>query len=294
MIHQMKLLEKPFYHIKEGCKTIEFRLNDEKRKKIKIGDKIEFSKLPDLVEKITVEVTDLYPEENFEKLFSKLGYQKEEIADKVNSMYTIYTKEAEEKYGALGIKIKIDTQNLRRQIEQYVPYNKQEEKDKQVMLKYLDTFDNTLTRQNEFGHFTASSWIVNPEKTKVLVIYHNIYQSWGWTGGHCDGENDPLQVAIREAKEETGIKHIKPLKEEIYSLEIVCVDGHVKRGKQVASHVHLNLTFLLEANEKDMLKIKEDENSGVKWIRIEEATKITTEENMKPIYQKLNEKLKKI
>ena len=292
MVHQMKLLEKSFYNIKQGNKTIEFRLNDTKRRKIRIGDKIQFSKLPDLTEKITVEVIQLYSEENFEKLFLKLGYEKEELQKKLEGMYTIYKKEKEQEYGVLGIKMKLDTEQLTKQIEEYIPYNEQEQKDKETMLKYLNTFDNTLTRKNEFGHFTASSWIVNPQRTKVLVIYHNIYQSWGWTGGHCDGENDLLQVAIREAKEETSIEHIRPLKEGIYSLEIVCVDGHVKKGKYVSAHVHLNLTFLLEADEKDILKIKEDENSGVKWIDIQEAIQITNEENMKPIYQKLNEKLK--
>ena len=54
---------------------------------------------------------------------------------------------------------------LREKIEKYQPYNEQEEKDKQTMLKYIDTFDDVLTRNNEFGHFTASSWVVNKEKT---------------------------------------------------------------------------------------------------------------------------------
>ena len=70
------------------------------------------------------------------------------------------------------------------QIKKYIPYNEQEEKDKELMLKYIDTFKDVLTRENEICHFTASSWIVNKEKTKVLMIYHNIYNSWAWTGGH--------------------------------------------------------------------------------------------------------------
>ena len=54
--------------------------------------------------------------------------------------------------------------NLREQIKNYKPYNEQEEKDKQTILKYIDTFDDVLTRNNEFGHFTASSWAVNKER----------------------------------------------------------------------------------------------------------------------------------
>lgn len=107
MLHKMKLQQSPFERMKNGIKTIEFRLNDEKRKQIKIGDKIEFSKLPDLQEKLIVEVLDLYPEATFKRLFEKLYTDKKEIERKTESMCTIYTKEQEEQYGILGIKIKI-------------------------------------------------------------------------------------------------------------------------------------------------------------------------------------------
>lgn len=182
--------------------------------------------------------------------------------------------------------------NLIEQIKNYKPYNEQEEKDKHTILKYIDTFDDVLTRNNEFGHFTASSWVVNKEKSKVLMIYHNIYKSWAWTGGHADGETDLLNVAIRELKEETGVKNVKILEDNIFSLEIICVNGHVKKGKYVSSHVHLNLAYLLEVDEKEELRIKEDENSGVKWVNIEDIEKVSSEKwIVDNIYKKLNKKL---
>ena len=182
---------------------------------------------------------------------------------------------------------------LREKIEKYVPYNEQEEKDKNTILKYMDTFEDTLTRNNEFGHFTASAWVVNKERTKVLMIYHNIYKSWAWTGGHADGESDLLSVAVREVKEETGVENVKVLDDDIFSLEIVCVNGHVKRGKYVSSHVHLNVTYLLEVDESETLRIKEDENSGVKWVPIDEVEVTSNERWVKEkVYRKLNEKLK--
>lgn len=182
---------------------------------------------------------------------------------------------------------------LREKIEKYQPYNEQEAKDKQTMLKYIDTFEDVLTRNNEFGHFTASAWTLNQARTKVLMVYHNIYQSWAWTGGHADGESNLLEVAIRELKEETGVKNVKVLNDNIFSLEIICVNGHVKRGKYISSHQHLNLTYLLEVDEKEILKMKEDENSGVKWINLEDVAKASNEKWMiENVYQKLNDKLK--
>ena len=107
MIHKMKLNEEPFERVKNGTKTIEFRLYDEKRRKVKIGDKIEFSKLPDLQEKILVDVLDLYTEPSFEELFEKLYEDKELAKQKANAMYEIYSPENEKKYGVVGIKIKL-------------------------------------------------------------------------------------------------------------------------------------------------------------------------------------------
>lgn len=186
-----------------------------------------------------------------------------------------------------------ELEELKGKIESYKPYNGQEEQDKKVMIDYINNFDNVLTRENEFGHFTASSWVVNKQRTKVLMIYHNIYHSWTWTGGHADGEHDLLETAIRELKEETGVKNVKVLSPDILSLEIICVNGHVKRGKYVSSHVHLNLTYLLEVDEEETLQMKEDENSGVQWIPIEKIEKYSTEPWMiEKIFTKLNKRLK--
>lgn len=295
MIHKMKLNQSPFDRIKNGTKTVEFRLYDDKRKQIKVGDKIEFSKLPEQSEKLLVEVLELYQDKTFEKLFRKLYKDnEEEIERKTKSMYTIYSQEQEKQYGVLGIKIKIDTENLKKSIENFIPYNEQEEVEKKIMLKYLSDFDNTLTRQNEYGHFTSSAFVLNKERTKILMIYHNIYHSWAWTGGHSDGDNDLLYVAMKEAKEETGIKNVTPIIDDIYSLEIINVNGHEKRGKYVGSHVHLNITYLLEADENEEIHIKEDENSGVKWVSINNILNESSEVWIRDrVYSKIINKMKK-
>ena len=86
---------------------------------------------------------------------------------------------------------------------------------------------------------------------------------------------------------------IVPVKEDIYSLEILTVDGHEKRGVYVPSHLHLNVTYLLEADEQAVLRVKPDENSGVKWFSLEEALEACSEPWMiERVYKKLNQKLK--
>lgn len=181
---------------------------------------------------------------------------------------------------------------LKEQIRAYRPVNEQEERDKELILRCLETEKDIFTRENHLAHMTASAWIVNEPRTKVLMAYHNIYKSWSWLGGHADGETDLLKVALKEAREESGILHVKPVSEELYSLEVLTVDGHVKKGAYVSSHMHLNVTYLLQAEETDALHIKEDENSNVAWFPLEEAVAASTEPWFQEhIYCKLNEKL---
>ncbi len=293
MLHKMKLNESPFERIKNGTKTIEFRLYDEKRQQIKIGDKIEFTKLPDYNEKLLVDVIDLYRENTFEELFRKLYSNEEEIVQKTKSMHKIYSPEKEQQYGILGIKIKINVDNLKENIEKFTPYNEQEEVERKIMLNYINDFDDVLTRQNEYGHFTSSAFVLNKERTKVLMIYHKIYNSWAWVGGHSDGDSNLLYVAMKESKEETGIKNVIPISKDIYSLELINVNGHEKKGKYVGSHIHLNVTYILEADENEEIHIKEDENSGVKWVPINEVLNVTSEVWVKDrVYAKIINKMK--
>lgn len=163
-----------------------------------------------------------------------------------------------------------------------------------MILDWIRNHDDAFLRENVVAHMTASAWVVNKDRSKVLMVYHNIYHSWSWLGGHADGEPDLLAVAIREVKEEAGIKEVRPVSEEIFSLESLTVDGHVKRGKYVSSHLHLNVTYLLEADSDEAVSVKADENSGVAWFTPEEALKKSTEPwFVERVYAKLIEKTKR-
>jgi len=181
------------------------------------------------------------------------------------------------------------------EILNYMPFNEEEDRDKMVILDYLSKNEDAFYRENKVSHMTASGWIVNKEKTKVLMAYHNIYHSWSWLGGHADGNEDLLSVAMKEAKEESGVEHIRPLLDSIFSLEILSVDGHYKNGEYVPTHTHMNVTYLLEADENDPVFIKQDENSAVGWFTLDEAVAASSEPWMKEhVYSKLNAKLRKI
>ena len=181
------------------------------------------------------------------------------------------------------------------EILNYMPFNEEEDRDKMVILDYLSKNEDAFYRENKVSHMTASGWIVNKEKTKVLMAYHNIYHSWSWLGGHADGNEDLLSVAMKEAKEESGVEHIRPLLDSIFSLEILSVDGHYKNGEYVPTHTHMNVTYLLEADENDPVFIKQDENSAVGWFTLDEAVAASSEPWMKEhVYSKLNAKLRKM
>lgn len=142
-------------------------------------------------------------------------------------------------------------EDLIRDIERYIPFNEQEERDKTLILDWICNNENAFSRDNVVAHMTSSAWVVNKDRSKVLMVYHNIYNSWSWLGGHADDETDLLSVAIREVKEEAGIMNVQPVSNDIFSMESLTVDGHVKKGEYVSSHLHLNITYLLEADSEE-------------------------------------------
>ena len=179
---------------------------------------------------------------------------------------------------------------LKEQIENYIPFDEQEQIDKEQFLEFINKFDDVLTRKNIFGHFTASAFVVNKDRTKMVVVYHIINDGWTYPGGHADGIEDLLSVAVREVEEETGLK-VKVLDNNIYSIQSAPVKGHIKRGKYVSAHLHLDVLYIMEADDTIPLVYREDESKGIKWIPFEEADNETMCDFIRPIHKKLIKKL---
>ena len=163
------------------------------------------------------------------------------------------------------------------------------------ILPVQDSFD-IIQRDLIIGGRIASFYFIAVSYThlhrKVLMAYHNIYQSWAWLGGHADGNADLKQVILKEIEEESGLKDVRFVSEDIFSLEILTVAGHEKRGEYISSHLHLNVTYLLEASTEAAIRIKEDENSQIGWINVDEIKEKSTEKwFVDRIYSKLCEKV---
>lgn len=217
----------------------------------------------------------------------------------------------------MGANNEADRRALRDAVAAFEPFNEQEAADKRVILRALDTDPDCFDRSAQ-AHMACSIWVVDPTFTQTLLVYHNIYDSWSWIGGHADGECDLAAVALRELQEETGVAHarlvtgeahgagdasaaseptvggVRPLcgPSGIYSLEVLTVDGHEKRGAYVSSHLHLNVTYLAIVDPAEPIRIKPDENSGVRWVPLEDAIRLSTEPWIRDrIYRKLIDKL---
>ena len=163
------------------------------------------------------------------------------------------------------------TEELKEQLIDFIPFNEQENNDKHYFLNCLNAFDNVLTRENEAVHFTASAFVLNQDKTKVLVVHHKIYGAWVCPGGHADGEADLLAVVLREVEEETGQK-AEPICESIFAIQSYEIGQHIRKRKLVPYHEHLDVVYLLQADDTKELKFRPEESLGAKWVDIRDVT----------------------
>ena len=177
-------------------------------------------------------------------------------------------------------------------IKEYNPYGNQEIKDKKTILEFIETFENNLLRENCFGHLTASTWVLNEDLSKILFLYHNDFKGYIYPGGHADGEENLLKVALKELEEETGLDDVI-VYNEIFSLECAPVSNHIKRGENISAHIHHNISYLVIVKNDHMSKIRilETENSSVEWFEISNVDINKLVKWFQPVFVNVREKI---
>lgn len=156
--------------------------------------------------------------------------------------------------------------NLKALLQQYQPASTEEQFQKQLMLEFLDTCSDCFERSCPVGHFTASSWIVNSTGTQCLLLHHAKFDQWLQLGGHCDGDSDVLNVAIKEAQEESGILNFVPLSENIFDIDMHLIPQY----KDVPPHYHYDVRFLLQAEPNAVIN-RNNESKDVRWFDLDPA-----------------------
>lgn len=152
-------------------------------------------------------------------------------------------------------------QNLLNMLDVYHPTYSEEIEFKSRMIEFINNHENCFERSLTIGHITASSWLLNHDKTKALMMHHRKLDKWFQLGGHCDGDSDVLAVATREAQEESGLKAIVPVITEIFDIDIHLIPENAREE----AHYHYDVRFLLWV-EHDEAIIQNKESKELRWV----------------------------
>lgn len=166
----------------------------------------------------------------------------------------------------------MEKKELIKMLEKYTPQYEEEIKYKAQMLQFLEENDIFLGKQNTKGHITGSAWIVSKDREKVLFTHHKKLNMWVQLGGHTEEGEAVLQSALREGLEESGLKHLKVLSQDIFDLDV-----HLFPARQEQpAHYHYDIRFLLEADEEEKLVVSA-ESKDVKWVQVDELKQYSSE-----------------
>jgi 8-oxo-dGTP pyrophosphatase MutT (NUDIX family) len=152
--------------------------------------------------------------------------------------------------------------NLKERLERYNPTDEKEIADKAKMLEFLNSHEDCFERSLSIGHFTGSCWLVNRADTKFLLTLHKKIGRWLQLGGHADGDPDLARVALKEAREESGLRNIELLSNEIFDIGVHLIREY--RGIPV--HYHYDVRFLLKTTDNDGDIQISNESTDLKWF----------------------------
>jgi 8-oxo-dGTP pyrophosphatase MutT (NUDIX family) len=155
------------------------------------------------------------------------------------------------------------------------PFNQEETQFKQQMNEFIHQNPDCFERSLLIGHITGSAWIVDKSRQFTLLTHHRKLDKWFQTGGHCDGDSDVLNVAIKEAMEETGLTDIQAINSTIFDIDIHAIPER----KGVPAHLHYDVRFLLEADINEPL-IVSSESSDLAWVEISKVSQLNDSQSI--------------
>lgn len=139
-------------------------------------------------------------------------------------------------------------------------------------IAFVERHADCLQRTCIPGHVTGSAWIISPDRSRALLTRHRKLEKWLQLGGHADGDGDLLAVALREAREESGLTRLRVLSREIFD----CDRHLIPARKAEPAHFHYDLRFLLEADPAEPLAIS-SESKELAWIELGRIAALTPE-----------------
>ncbi len=148
-------------------------------------------------------------------------------------------------------------------------------------IQFVEEHPNCLLRSCLPGHLTGSAWIVSPDRTRTLLTHHRKLDKWLQLGGHADGDPDLLAVALREAREESGLTRLRPVSPAPFD-----VDRHwIPERKTEPAHWHHDLRFMIEADPAEPLVVS-NESKDLAWVEVARVTALNHEESMARMVRK--------
>jgi 8-oxo-dGTP pyrophosphatase MutT (NUDIX family) len=160
-------------------------------------------------------------------------------------------------------------------LKNHQPFNQEETQFKQQMTEFINLNTDCFERTLLVGHITGSAWIVDKSRQFTLLTHHRKLDKWFQTGGHCDGDSDVLNVAIKEAQEETGLADIQAISPEIFDIDI----HEIPERKGVPKHLHYDVRFLLEADMNEPLIIS-SESADLAWIELSKVSQLNDSQSI--------------
>lgn len=142
-------------------------------------------------------------------------------------------------------------------------------------IKFVESHSDCFERSQLSGHVTGSAWLVNSAGSHVLLTHHRKLNRWLQLGGHADGHTNALEVALKEAYEESGIQQIRALDSQLFDIDI----HEIPARKNEPVHLHYDARFALQVCGSDIFTVS-DESHALQWIQISELAQHTDDESM--------------